>query len=70
MTERNTDSRSESSREQEHAAMLKAALSHPGVRDVMQVYGDWREKDRWLDAYRLTTKEPTIVTTTNFSNHH
>ena len=47
-TERCTGSR----REREHAAMLDAALARPGVREVMDVYHGWQEKDRGLDAYR------------------
>ena len=54
-----------SRREQEHAAMLEEALSRPGVREVMLVYGGWREKDRGLDAYRAATKTPTRTTRTN-----
>ena len=44
-----------SRREQERAEMLKEALSRPGVREVMEVYGGWREQDRRLDAYRAAT---------------
>ena len=44
-----------SRREQDHAAMLKEALSQPGVREVMKVYSGWWEKDRGLDAYRAAT---------------
>lgn len=54
-----------SKREQEHAAMLKEALSRPGIREVMDVYDGWREKDRGLDAYRAATKTPAYTTTTN-----
>ena len=62
-----TDERPSSSREREHAAMLKAALARPGVREVMRVYGGWQEKDRGLDAYRAATKVPARTTTTNSS---
>ena len=55
----------DSKREQEHAAMLKEALSRPGIREVMDVYDGWREKDRGLDAYRAATKMPAYTTTTN-----
>lgn len=44
-----------SKREQKRAAMLEEALSRPGVREVMEVYGGWREQDRRLDAYRAAT---------------
>ena len=54
-----------SKREQDHAAMLEEALSRPGVREVMDVYGGWREKDRGLDTYRAATKTPARTTTTD-----
>ena len=57
--------RATSRREQEHAAMLKEALSRPGVREVMDVYSGWWEKDRGLDAYRAATKTPARTTTTD-----
>ena len=48
--------------------MLKAALARPGVREVMQVYGGWQEKDRELDAYSAAAKASGRITTTNSSN--
>lgn len=54
-----------SKREQEHAAMLKEALSRPGIREVMDVYDGWRERDRGLDAYRAATKTPARATKTD-----
>lgn len=54
-----------SGREQERAAMLREALSRPGVREVMDVYSAWWERDRGLDAYRAATKTPARVTRTN-----
>ena len=59
-----------SKREQEHAAMLKEALSRPGVREVMDVYSAWWERDRGLDAYRAATKTPARVTRTNHTRAH
>ena len=38
--------------------LLEAALARPGVKEFMEVYGDWREKDRGLDTYRAATKTP------------
>ncbi len=66
-TQRNSD-RPSSKRAAEHAAMLEAALSRPGVREMMEVYGGWQEKDRGLDSYRAATKRPGRVTTTNSSS--
>ena len=54
-----------SRREQERAEMLEEALSRPGVREVMEVYGGWREQDRRLDAYRAAMKAPARTTTMN-----
>ncbi len=57
-----------SDREQDHAAMLKEALARPGVREVMQVYQNYQKADRGLDTYRLATKPPGIVKTTDHAN--
>ena len=54
-----------SRREQDHATILKEALSRPGVREVMEVYGGWREQDRRLDACRAAMKAPARTTTTD-----
>ncbi len=67
-TTREAGKRPNSDREREHAAMLEAALARPGVREAMQVFGGWQEKDRGLDAYRAATKAPTRTTTTDHSN--
>ena len=68
MTKKEADKQSGSEREREHAAMLEAALARPGVREVMQVYGGWREKVRELDAYRTAAGTIGRVTTTDRSN--
>lgn len=67
-TTREADKRSKSDREREHATMLEEALARPGVREAMQVFGGWQEKDRSLDAYRAATRAPTHTTTTDRSN--
>ena len=68
MTNKKTDERSISRRQQEHAEMLEAAIARPGIREVMKVYGSWQEKDRALDIYRSATKEARRTVTTNSSN--
>ena len=68
VTEKESDRRGISSREQECAAMLEAALARPGIREVMQVYDGWREKDRGLDAYRAATRAAGRIATTDTSN--
>ena len=67
MASRDTRRRAGSRREREHEEMLEAALARPGVREVMDVYRGWQEKDRGLDPYRSATKAPGRVTTTNSS---
>ena len=67
MANRGTRKRVGSRRVREHAEMLKAALARPGVREALDVYRGWQEKDRGLDAYRSATKTPGHVTTTNSS---
>ena len=68
MTSKRDTTRAISKREQEHAEMLKAALSRPGVREVMKVYGNWREADHGLNAYREATKRTEWTATTDSTN--
>ena len=67
MANRETRKRVGSRRVREHAEMPEAALARPGVREVMDVYRGWQEKDRGLDAYRSAMKAPGHVTTTDSS---
>ena len=62
-----TDKRS-SKRAAEHDAMLKEALARPGVREVMEVYGGWRQANKGLDAYRAASRRVGVVTTTDHAN--
>ena len=57
-----------SKRADEHAAMLKAALEHLGVREVMEVHGAWHRVEKELDAYRAATATAPAVTTTDRAN--
>ena len=68
MTKRKVNKQTASRREQAHAEMLKAAFARPGVNEVMQVYGNWRQKDQWLDSHRSSTQNPVRITTTNSSS--
>ncbi len=56
-----------SRRERKRDELLEAALARPGVRDVMEVYRGWQEKDQGLDAYRSATKAAGRVTNSNSS---
>lgn len=57
----------DSDRAQDHAAMLDAALSRPGVREVMEVYGSGMEKEQAVNALRSATTgiKPTVATTSS-----
>lgn len=44
----------------EHSAMLKEAMSRPGVREVMEIYERWRKADSSLDNYRQVTRSSTM----------
>lgn len=51
--------------EEERTALLREAISRPGVRDAVEVYLGWQEKDSELDAYRSATSRPDTVITTD-----
>ena len=68
MTKQRTVGKASTKREKEHADLLEAALARPGVREVMQVYDNWREQDKALDVHRRATKRAEQITTTNSSN--
>lgn len=63
-----TDHRPKSQREQQHADMLREALSRPGIREVMQVYENWQKADRAMDPYRLAAKQHETTITTDQAN--
>ena len=57
----NTES---SARAQEHAALLKAAQAQPGVREAINVYNDWAQREQAQAPFReASRKEPTIIAT-------
>lgn len=68
MSRRKTDKHSESRRAREHAELLKAALARPGIREVMQVYGGWWEREQVVNVYRSAIKKVGKIITTNSSN--
>ena len=56
-------------RAKEHAEMLEAALARPGVHELMEVYGNWLEKDQGLNVHRsaTTNANPSAATTSSNS---
>ena len=65
MAKQETRKRSDSRRERKRAEMLEVALARQGVREAMDIYRVWQEKDRRLDAYRSVTQTTGRVTTTD-----
>lgn len=57
-----------SERQKRHDAILKEALSRPGVAEYMEVYQNWQKCDRGLDSYREAVKSLRKTTTTNHFN--
>ena len=68
MAAKDRSARTDSKRQKNQAEMLEEALARPGVREVMKVYGGWREKERTLDSYRTASRTARRVTTTNRAN--
>lgn len=53
----------------EHAAMLKEAISRPGVREAMEIYQNWKRMDVSLSDYRrVNDKRDKVVVTDNSNN--
>ena len=63
-----TDHKPKSPRAQEHAEMLREALSRPGIREVMEVYENWQKADRAMEPYRLALKQRETIVTTDQAN--
>ncbi len=57
-----------SKRPKHHDALLKDALSRPGVAEYMKVYQGWQKQDEGLDSYRAATREIITVSTTDHAN--
>lgn len=49
-------------------ALLEEALARPGIREVLNVYGQWQQQDKGQDAYRTATKEAFRINSTNHAN--
>lgn len=56
------------SRAETHDAMLREALSQPGVREVMKVYENWRVADESLAHYRRALKRRRQMETSNHTS--
>ena len=53
----------------EHDAMLKEAISRPGVREAMEVYQNWKRVDASLDNYsRVNDKRDKAVVSDSSNN--
>lgn len=52
-------------RAEAHDAMLQEALSRPGVREFMEVYRNWQDVDKDLEAYRKASRHRNEITTSD-----
>lgn len=64
----NHDKPSACARERKRNIMLEKALSQPGVRAVMEVYGEWHRQNQGLDPHRVVSAEPSRMVATNCTN--
>ena len=56
-------------RAEAHDAMLREALSQPGVREFMEVYRNWQGVDKELETYRRSSRYGgRIITSDRTSN--
>ena len=68
MTKTTTTSSSVSKLEKQHAEMLEKALRRPGIREAMNVFYGWQNRDQILETYRSATIGTEQMTTTNHTN--
>ena len=59
---------SPSKREEARAALVAEAIRRPGIREIMDVYENWRHADRGLDPYRAATRWAFELPATDHSN--
>lgn len=62
-----TQKPTKSERAAAHAKMLETALSRPGVKESMNVFGRWSEADRKIGEYRRATDQSARMVITNSS---
>ena len=55
-------------REQSRQDLIDKALDHPGIREVMQVYEEWRYRDQGLEPHRAIRRASPAITTTDRAN--
>ena len=64
----NSSASQPSVREEAYTKLLEEALSRPGIREVMHVYGGWRQAEQGLDPHRVLAHLPQQVMTTDHAN--
>lgn len=55
----------QSQRQQDCESLIREASAQPGIREIMQVYGAWRQADRNLEPYRAISRKQVVTATTN-----
>ncbi|MDE0331150.1 MAG: hypothetical protein OXL41_04715 [Nitrospinae bacterium] len=57
-----------SDRRSRREALLEEALAQPGVRELMDVYGNWQTADSGFNSYRSVVNAHPVATTTAHAN--
>jgi len=57
-----------SCRTEQQQALLKEALARPGMREMMQVYGNWQAADRAQAPFREALLDRPVVIATDHAN--
>lgn len=68
MMKTTTTNSSVSELEKQHTEMLEKALGRPGIREAMNVFYGWQDRDQKLETYRAATIGTEQMTTTNHTN--
>ena len=55
-------------RTEEQEALLQEALARPGIRELMRVYGNWKEQDQAQEPYREAMRERPVLIATDHIN--
>jgi len=58
-----------SKRAHQHEKLLRGAMSHPGVRELMEMYNDWRAKDVQVNQYRTVVPIKRITFSDNTESY-
>lgn len=55
----------QSQRQQDCESLIREVSARPGIRELMKVYGAWKQADRSLEPHRAISRNQVVTTTTN-----